>query len=151
MSTFLKLLSIFLRHTILYTDQHVSNAALLYNSQWLEQWQPTCACWLTALWCRTAECRTVLYTKKHTTQSVSPSTDGHSTTGIFWMLIWRRLMKISWTVDWTRVQSFGHGGWKEKRSLMNIIRQRQNKSSATAEDGRPTLFTSALRRIFSNR
>ena len=26
-----------------------------------------------------------------------------------------------------------------------------NKSSATAEDGRPTLFTSALRRIFSNR
>ena len=29
----------------------------------------------------------------------------------------------------------------------------ENKSSATAEDGRPyeTLFTSALRRIFSNR
>ena len=26
-----------------------------------------------------------------------------------------------------------------------------NKNSATAEDGRPSLFTSALRRIFSNR
>ena len=63
--------------------------------------------------------------KKHTTQSVSPSTDGHvpfrvgtqcghSTTGIFWILIWIRLMKISWTVDWTRIQGFGHGGWKKK-------------------------------------
>jgi len=28
---------------------------------------------------------------------------------------------------------------------------KDNKSSATAEDGRPTLFTSALRRIFTNR
>ena len=40
---------------------------------------------------------------------------------------------------------------KEWPDLEIWVVQVIDKSSATAEDGRPSLFTSALRRIFSNR